>query len=122
MESEVLTKLHQQYETLKQIELEAMKNAERNRYEKYGFRNWDEVLSSLKEGNRMYYFNNTYSYDKEKDMIKHRYPSLDGNVGDFCYDFYSDKEFLDHHYDIDELFPEYCRNEYGYIPNWFKYN
>ena len=27
-----------------------MKNAERIRYEKYGFRNWDEVLSSLKEG------------------------------------------------------------------------
>ena len=122
MECEVLTKLHQQYEAQEQIELEVRKNAERNRYEKYGFRNWNEVLSSLKEGNRMYYFNNTYSYDKEKNMIKHRYPSLDGNVGDFCYDFYSDKEFLDHHYDIDELFPEYCRNEYGYIPNWFKYN
>ena len=24
-------------------------------------------------------------------------------VGDFCYDFYSDKVFLDHHYNIDEL-------------------
>ena len=40
MESEVLTKLHQQYEAQKQIELEARKNAEKVRYEKYGFRNW----------------------------------------------------------------------------------
>ena len=21
-----------------------------------------------------------------------------------------------------KMFPEYRRNEYGYIPNWFKYN
>lgn len=48
MESEVLTKLHQQYEAQKQIELEARKNAEKVRYEKYGFRNWEEVLSYLK--------------------------------------------------------------------------
>ena len=46
MESEVLTKLHQQYETLKQIELEARKNAERIRYEKYGFRNWEKSYIS----------------------------------------------------------------------------
>lgn len=22
----------------------------------------------------------------------------------------------------EKMFPEYRRNEYGYIPNWFKYN
>ena len=42
MEYEVLTKLHQQYEAQEQIELEVRKNAERIRYEKYGFRNWEE--------------------------------------------------------------------------------
>lgn len=36
--------------------------------------------------------------------------------------FLNYKEFLDHHYDVDEMFPEYRRNEYGYIPNWFKYH
>lgn len=124
MESEVLTKLHQQYETLKQIELEARKNAERIRYETYGFRNWEEVLSYLKEGNRIYCFDETYSYDKEKNMIKHYHQVSDCNYFNFWYqnDFYTDKEFLDHHYDLDEKFPEYRRNEYGYIPNWFKYH
>ena len=124
MESEVLTKLHQQYEAQKQIELEARKNAERIRYEKYGFRNWEEVLSYLKDGNRIYCFDETYSYDKEKNMIKHYHQVSDGNDCNFWYqnDFYTDKEFLDHHYDVDEMFPEYRRNEYGYIPNWFKYH
>lgn len=124
MENEVLTKLHQQYEAQKQIELEARKNAEKVRYEKYGFRNWEEVLSYLKEGNRIHCFDDTYSYDKEKNMIKHYHQVSDGNDCNFWYqnDFYTDKEFLDHHYDVDEMFPEYCRNEYGYIPNWFKYN
>ena len=124
MESEVLTKLHQQYETQKQIELEARKNAEKVRYEKYGFRNWEEVLSYLKEGNRIHCFDDTYSYDKEKNMIKHYHQVSDGNDCNFWYqnDFYTDKEFLDHHYDVDEMFPEYRRNKYGYIPNWFKYH
>ena len=102
MESEVLTKLHQQYEAQKQIELEARKNAEKVRYEKYGFRNWEEVLSYLKEGNCIHCFDDTYSYDKEKNMIKHYHQVSDGNDCNFWYqnDFYTDKEFLDHHYDV----------------------
>ncbi len=112
------------YEAQKQIELEARKNAEKVRYEKYGFRNWEEVLSYLKEGNRIHCFDDTYSYDKEKNMIKHYHQVSDDNDCNFWYqnDFYTDKEFLDHHYDVDEMFDEYRRNEYGYIPNWFKYN
>lgn len=100
------------------INNEASKNAERNRYEKFGFRNWEEVLSYLKEGKMVFHGNDSYSYDKEEGKVKYRHISLFNNR--YLVDYQTDKEFMDRHHDADELFPEYCRNEYGFIGGWWK--
>lgn len=88
-----------------------------------GFKTWEEIVSYIKETNKILYHNgDTLKWNSDKNMIEHHYQCSNDNDCYFWYEtkFLTEDEFINRHNDIDKKYSDICRNTYGYIYYWTK--
>lgn len=125
MNNQVLTELKKKFESEDNFRLKEKKIREELFWKEHGFKTWEELLDYIKTtGKYVYDYNDNFSWDLKTNMVKYNHQVSDGNDCNFWYtnDYYTEKEFLDWKHSVDKSHPDSCRNEYGYIPFYNKFN
>lgn len=122
MDNHILSELKNKFDEEEKFLLKEKKMKELQYYKEYGFKSWEKLLSYIKMNKIAYNYNDTLSWNPRTNMIKYHHQTSDGNDCNFWYtdNNFTEEEFLNWKHDVDNRYPDYARNEYGYINNWSK--